>query len=212
MRAPLPTILALAALALPPGHAWAQAPAAPAPPVGEVRVGAEIVTLVPRLPAGTTEFELVLLPESGPAIQVSPEMRAGAIDVHWVMPRVYGRTARLALRYGGPGHESRSEPSAAFVLAAPGADEVADLIALRSGAARWPECESGPVPGFAPAADHPDLAALPARIRAIAPEVPAILPPPASPAAGPGFQDASRETTPSGTPRSRAPAFRPLRN
>lgn len=212
MRAPLPTILALAALVLGPGPARAQDPAAPAPPVGEVRAGAEIVTIVPRLPAGATEFELVLLPESGPAIQVSPELPVGSIDVCWRMPHTFGRTARLAVRWGAPGCESQTPPSAAFALASPGADDVADLIALKSDAARWPECEAASLPGFASGADPATLGQPLTFIRAIAPHASAM---PTRPARAPGtlgFQNDDDAASPSCAPRSRAPAFRPLRN
>ena len=122
-------VLALLASFVGPLPARAVEVCAPLPPAGIVRTGDTVRTVVPHLPAGTREFELVLVREDGREIQVSPELPAGVRDVAWRMPRTAGFRARLALRIGGEGTESRSPRSAWFRLAPPAAEDVRRLAA-----------------------------------------------------------------------------------
>jgi hypothetical protein len=212
MRARLPILLVLATLLLVAGNALALPAAAPVSPVGEIAPGSEMVTPVPPLPPGTTEFELLLLPEHGRAIQVCPEQRAGVREVRWRMPRVYGRTARLMWRFGGPGTEGASDPSAAFTLTPPPARELAELVGLRSDAARWGEYDVEPIAGFGPPADRTEMGAAHGAWCAVAPDGQPALAPLADGNARDAFRDASQPLQPCNRPRSRAPAFMPLRN
>ena len=114
---PAPALFALvAALLIARGAGAASLPAPPAP-TAPVPPGAVVVTAAPTLPAGVEEFELLLVPESGPAIRVSAETRAGTRAIRWRMPAVASRRARLVWRVGGEQGEWESEPSAAFELA-----------------------------------------------------------------------------------------------
>ena len=195
----LPRQAAAAALCLPcaPG-------ASPAP-------GSTVCTPVPPLPAGVREFELVLLPESGPAIQLSPELPAGVREVRWRMPRIAGRTARLAFRFGEPHREWQSPASEAFTLAPPSAADLLRLVTGEDARDTWAG-DGAPAPGWAargdrhvifdgdaPArfADEPDDACLAVPARECAHELP-------DDTAGPLV------CTPSAQPRR--PRFTPLRN
>ena len=151
----LTALLALLAGA-PPVRATGSVPLAA--PVCAPRPGELVRTIVPALPAGVREFELVLLREDGRAVQVGPELPAGVAEVEWRMPRAWGRTARLALRAGSPEHERVVAISPAFAFAPPAADE-AFRLATRGGddavpfgaaaGAREPGLASGPgSPGF----------------------------------------------------------------
>lgn len=91
-------VLAFVAFA---GPAWAASFAPPLPPAGATPPGAVVVTALPELPAGAYEFELFLVPDAGAPIRVSAELPAGAREVHWRMPAVAARGARLVLRAGG---------------------------------------------------------------------------------------------------------------
>src|SRR5512142_1022904 len=110
MRAHALTLVLLAPLLLAARPARATGLDGPAAPAGPLAPGALVVTRV-ALPAWAREFELVLLPETGAPIQVSPELPAGVREVAWRLPYTYGRTARLVVRVGGPGREAVSPPS-----------------------------------------------------------------------------------------------------
>ena len=140
MRASLPALLALAALLLGPSGALAARASAPAPPAMAVHAGDAITTAIPTLPAGAREFELVLLPEGGPEIQLSAELAAGVREVTWRMPRTYATRARLVLRSGDARDEWRSEPSAEFTLAALSPNEWLRLACGGAETRAWKEC------------------------------------------------------------------------
>ena len=121
----------LAALAF-AGPAAAAPMPAPVPPGAAIAPGSIVVTAVPELPAGAEEFELLLVPDAGPAVRVSPETPAGARVVRWRMPALAARSARLVWRTGGERYERESAPSAAFALAPLPAGEDARVLQGRS--------------------------------------------------------------------------------
>jgi hypothetical protein len=174
MRTLVLLLLAASALAFarPAGARDLPAPAAPS---GPVSAGAWIETPVPRLPAGIEEFELVLLPESGPAIRVSPETRAGAASVRWRMPAVAAGHARLAWRMGGEEGEFESAPSPAFALAPLPGDELARVRSGRSEAGARVTSLAGARPAaLEGAADDPVIVAGGATAAAVEPVPPAL--------------------------------------
>lgn len=102
----------------------------PVEPPSVVRAGATYVTLVPDLPPGVEECELILLLDdgSGRRIQLTPEREADEGPLRWRMPRVRAARARLVLRAGGEFGETESAPSAPFAIEAPGARELAEVL------------------------------------------------------------------------------------
>lgn len=120
MRLLLPRLLAVIALALLlPGIVRARTLLLPAleAPASALHPGQEVVTAIPPLPAEVREFELVLVPDAGPAVQVSAECEAGAREVRWRVPRFLGTSARLVLRAGSAREEFASAPSARLRIA-----------------------------------------------------------------------------------------------
>lgn len=177
MRTALPRMLAALALALLlPGGAFARQLLLPAPgvPAAPLLAGQEVVTVIPALPAEVREFELVLVPDVGPAVQVSAECEVGAREVRWRVPRLSGTSARLVLRAGSEHDEFASVPSAPLVLVesssrfAPAFDASAWLgerdsrpASFGSGAAST-LADGGPLAGAAEAPDDGDAAEAPA--------------------------------------------------
>lgn len=212
MRRATTALALLAALLLAPAAGRAAALPAPAPPAGGIRAGDEVVTCVPRLPDGATEFELVLLPDQGPTIQVCPETPAGVREVRWRMPRLSVPRARLVLRAGGENVEWESPASAAFDLAARDAGLPAWLAALNSPSAVSFDAASRSWSGLRSASTDPDLYAGGAGPRA--------LPPPGSPALTPPADTRAQDTDsrPESAPvmgrriMPRVPTTIPLRN
>jgi hypothetical protein len=207
-------LLAACLLALLAGSAVA-APALvpPEPPAGVVAPGQVVVTTLPAMPRGAEEFELLLLPESGPPVRLTPEQRVGPRTVRWRMPAVAGHRARLVLHAGDEHDEWESAPSAPFALAGLPASELPRLLRGRSEAG-WPlEPGDGPAPaGLAAAPDAPSL--VPGRALASAvepPPAPVIAP---APGASVPFDVASpfARTTVVVALLANTPAFRPLRN
>jgi len=134
MRSPAPNARRLLALLLPlmllAPAAFAAELAAPLPPAGVVRSGDIVETRVEAIPAGTREFELFVLLDSGQLVRVSAERDAREGRIVWRMPKLAARSARLVLRTGGAHGERESAPSPAFAIAAP---EPSELAALRQG-------------------------------------------------------------------------------
>ncbi|MFN8586699.1 MAG: hypothetical protein U0704_02770 [Candidatus Eisenbacteria bacterium] len=121
MRSFLPRLLAAIAIALlVPGSALAGALVLPAleAPASALHPGQEVVTPIPPLPAEVREFELVLVPDVGPAVQVTAECLAGVREVRWRVPRLTGTSARLVLRAGSAREEFASPPSARIAFSA----------------------------------------------------------------------------------------------
>jgi hypothetical protein len=213
MRTRLPVLLVLAAALSMARAAFASPVPAPAAPADGLRPGAEVTTVVPELPQGAREFELVLLPEGGEPIQMTPELPAGARAVRWRMPRTCASRARLVVRSGDAHDEWRSQASAAFALATPGPDELAQLIAGCAGiGARW-DLAGDPATALGDARAPEHLApAYPLPHAAPAPAAPALTIPDLACSAL--VHDAG---APSGAPPdiptfSSAASFRPLRN
>jgi hypothetical protein len=210
---PIAVPLALLALVVGAGHALAAPFAPPAPPAGVVRPGTVVVTRLPALPIGAEEFELFLVPDSGSPIRVSAELPAGAREVHWRMPAVAARHARLVLRAGGEHAEWESAPSAPFALAALPASELARVLRGRSEAGGHVESSAGAADsGLRAAPEAPSLA--PGASLACVAE------PSPPPIAAPGENGVARrdaapcDAHPACTHRARSnsPAFKPLRN
>lgn len=175
MRTSLFILLALCATLIAPVVTHAASLPAPAPPRDGVHPGDLVVTAIPVLPAGAREFELLLLPDDGRAIAVSPELPAGVRSVTWRMPRTFSGRARLALRVGTAHDERETAPSEAFSLAplAP-----ADFLLLVSGRAEIRAWSSGSIAlrSTLTSADSPDewTCAAPAPQAAPPPPAPAI--------------------------------------
>jgi hypothetical protein len=211
MRVPLATLLVAAACALLSLPATAAAMAPPAAPAARVVPGAMVVTAVPVLPPGAREFELLLLPDSGPAIRVSPETPAGAREIRWRVPRLIAHRLRLVLRAGGENMEWESAPSAPFALAPPAAGELGRLIAGRSEAGYRIERPGAPPSGLSSAADRDEIVAASTPPRAIqAPSAPGVAQRTAA------LFDCLRGRLAHAAPRAsrttlRSPAFTPLR-
>jgi hypothetical protein len=213
MRTRLAILLASSAalLASRPAAATPGIPA-PAAPQFAARPGEEIVTTIPGLPAGAREFELVLLPDGGAPIQVSPETPAGVRTVRWRMPRTYAGHARLELRSGGEREEWSSEPSAPFALAPMPPAEFARLVAGAAETRAWPERVRSACAALDAASGREEVFRAGAAVRAAEPPpAPALeLPSPSGKtivAAG-----ESRPAPPIRSNQSQAPSFRPLRN
>lgn len=180
MRAPLATwfgALALAlALGVPP--ASAASPPGPEAPGIPLRPGTEVTTRIPALAPGAHEFELVLVPESGPAIAVSPELPAGVRVVRWRVPGIGAGRVRLVVRSGGAHDEWTSEPSAAFALEPLAPADDWSLRAGTSAQTAW-RGTGAPLPDAmrANTGRASYAAALSAPFAAPAPETPAVVPP-----------------------------------
>lgn len=137
---------------------------APPAPADGLTAGALVTTTLVPLPRGVHEFELVLLPDSGPAVQVTPELPAGVREVTWRVPRTLSRRFRLAVRFGGAHDERQSEPSEPFELAPLRAEELARLVAGETDRILWNTGTAVP-PGLAPAGDKDQLADSDSRAR-----------------------------------------------
>jgi hypothetical protein len=131
--------------------------APPRAPADGLKAGALVTTAVPGLPGGAREFELVLLPESGPPIQVTPELPAGVREVTWRVPRTFARRVRLAVRCGGAHDERQSPPSEPFELAPLTGAELARLVAGAADRITW-DARSTPPPGWTTAGGRDVLA------------------------------------------------------
>jgi hypothetical protein len=210
---PLAALLVALALLLGARNTRAAAFAPPVPPAGAVAVGAEVVTVLPALPAGSDEFELFLVPEGGAPIRVSAELPAGATVVRWHMPAVAAHRARLVLRAGGEHAELQSEASALFPLAPLPAGELVLLRTGRSDAgARIVSFAGAAATGLAAAGDPATLSPGNALTAAVEP-APSSL---AAPAEA-GFAHTPALACVASSPtahreRSNTPAFTPLRN
>lgn len=182
------------------------------PPI--VRAGASYVTLIPDLPAGVEECELILVLDdgSGRRIQLTPEREADEGPLRWRMPRVRTARARLVLRAGGKFGETESAPSASFVIEAPGAHDLAELLRGEDELA-WQ---------FGHGAAANDALTLPVGAAtlevaarapiAIDPNRDANVAPPLPAANVAGAPQSAAEQAPPASPTSRRPAFVPLRN
>ncbi len=110
------TLCTTLALVLPCRPAVAAGLPAPAAPAGALAPGMLVRTAAPALPAGVREFELLLLPESGPVVRLSRELPVGTREVAWRVPRVAAGSVRLAWRYGGAHFEGESARSARLAI------------------------------------------------------------------------------------------------
>jgi hypothetical protein len=213
MRTRLPVMLALAAALFVGRTALAAPIPAPAAPSDGLRPRAEVTTIVPELPRGAREFELVLMPEGGEPIQVTPELPAGAREVRWRMPRTYASRARLLVRSGSARDEWRSDASDAFALGAPEPGDLAMLIAGRAGIGDWRELDAMLAPALDDSRTPQRLApALPTPPAAPVPMAPALTIPDPDRSAFVHDVGASSGVHPEQTTRSSAASFRPLRN
>lgn len=125
----LPPALAIAGLLL-AATAWS-APRIPAvSPPSVARAGERYETVLPELPAGIEECELLLLPEdgSGRAIRLTAEHEVGDGPLRWRMPRIAATRARLVLRAGGRFGETESAPSAPFAVESQGERDRAEVL------------------------------------------------------------------------------------
>ncbi len=212
MRRALSALALLATLLLAPSPGRAAALPAPLAPASAVRSGDEVVTPVPPLPEGVTEFELVLVPDEGPTIQVCAEQRAGVREVRWRVPRLAASRAHLVLRAGGEHAEWESPRSTRFDIAPEDSDVPAWLAGLRSPSALDFDGSSRTWSGFGPAPGAPELSAAGAGPCALPPPAPPALTPPADTRA-PAIDSPTDSAPPPGrTVPPRVPTTFPLRN
>ena len=186
----------------------------PVEPPPAVRAGASYVTLIPDLPAGVEECELILVLDdgSGRRIQLTPEREADEGPLRWRMPRVRAARARLVLRAGGEFGETESAPSAPFAIEAPGAHDLAEVLRGEDELA-WQfghEAAASDALRLPVGAATLDVAARAAV--AVDPNRDASVAPPSPAADVAGSQQSPTEKAPPAPPTSRRPAFVPLRN
>lgn len=186
-------------------------PAVTAP--ASVRVGEEIVTALPDLPAGVDECELFVVLEDGSnrAIRVSPEHEADEGPIRWRMPRVPAGPARLVLRAGGRFGETESAPSAVFAIESPAAERTELLRGATELAWHFGEETAGEPAALVP----PGATTLAAATDAIVATHPQRDVDPDAPAPTSFTLTASetaRTSTPGAPSRTRRPTFVPLRN
>jgi hypothetical protein len=192
--------------------AWSAPRLAPVSPPPVANAGDWYETRLPGLPPGTDEVELVLVPDDGRAVQLSPEQQVPGGPLRWRMPHTTCRHARLVLRAGGPWGEIESEPSAAFAVRPDLPPALAELLrgraelawqfgdgATAAGPALWPPGaatygEGGPLAATAGDESSPE-AGLPGRASFVLVSTDVGAPP---------FRAAA--------PHSRQPRFVPLRN
>jgi hypothetical protein len=140
----LSALLLLATLLVAPARAAAAEPRIPAPsaPAGCVQPGAEMTTVLGPLPASIHEVELYLVTDDGERfLRVSSETEARSGRIHWRMPRIHARSARLVLRAGSEHGEWESAPSAEFTVI----DGAKDAASLRAAAIAGRLDESSPL-------------------------------------------------------------------
>ncbi len=202
----------LVSLLLAPSASRASVLPSPVPPAGTVRPGDEVLTRVPTLPDNATEFELVLVPDEGPVIQVCPETPAGVREVRWRVPRMAALRARLVLRAGGEGGEWESPCSEAFGIEPCDAGLPAWLSGRRSPAAVSFDGFKRSWSGLRAVPGTPELSDGRAGACAVPPpDSPVLTPPADSPI---GTADSPSEPMPSQgrSIRPRIPTTIPLRN
>ena len=201
MRSPVASVSLLAGMLL-AGAALAGTIPSPEPPAMLVFPGATVVTRLPALPAGIGEVELLLLPEGGAPVRVSPERSAGVREIRWRMPLVAAPRARLVLQAGDRDAEWRSEPSAPFALGPLPASELSRLLAGRS--------EAGP-PALEAELPRAGLDAGPARSElSLAGSTACALAAPDAPAVPEGSAAGPRRAVPRAEPRPRLRAPRAI--
>lgn len=212
MRSHFARLVLLAALLTCPRPSGAVRLPAPPAPDQAVRAGDEVVTIVPALPAGAREFELLLVPESGAEIQVSPELPAGVHEVRWRVPRTAARSARLVLRAGGEQAEWESPASESFELVPNSAAATGGLVTVRPPTALRFEFSGGSLSGLQPGPAPLELGVGASDGAAVpAPTTPDVQRPAHVHAAG-SRPRPLHTCSPSTAERSRAPAVTPRRN